>query len=101
MSSFCRKAAWSCSCIAGKLTNILIWEDLIFGRMAMASCCGSLSKGSRPRTRASQAGAEVLEPIAINPNANHLEFWLRDPNGYVVVVAGHYGELGSFAKNAA
>ena len=47
--------------------------------------------------RALQAGAEVLEPIKVNPLANHLEFWLREPNGYVVVVAGPYGELGRFA----
>lgn len=51
--------------------------------------------------RAVQSGAEVLEAIAINPLANHLEFWLREPNGYVVVVAGSYGQLGRFAKNVA
>jgi hypothetical protein len=51
--------------------------------------------------RAVQAGAEVLEAIKVNPLANHLEFWLREPNGYVVVVAGPYGQLGAFAKNAA
>jgi hypothetical protein len=50
--------------------------------------------------RAVQSGAEVLEAIAINPLANHLEFWLREPNGYVVVVAGSYGQLGRFAENA-
>jgi catechol 2,3-dioxygenase-like lactoylglutathione lyase family enzyme len=43
------------------------------------------------------AGAEILEPIKVNPNANHLEFWLRDPNGYVVVVAGPHGVLGRYA----
>src|SRR4051812_23455839 len=35
--------------------------------------------------RAVQAGAEVLEAIKVNPLANHLEFWFREPNGYVVV----------------
>jgi hypothetical protein len=50
--------------------------------------------------RAVQAGAEVLEAITINPLANHLEFWLREPNGYVVVVAGPYRQLGRFTKNA-
>jgi len=50
--------------------------------------------------RAVQAGAGVLEPIKVNPLANHLEFWLREPNGYVVVVAGPYGQLGAFAENA-
>ncbi len=44
--------------------------------------------------RAKAADAEVLESIKINTNANHLEFWLRDPNGYVIVVAGPYGALG-------
>lgn len=51
--------------------------------------------------RAIQSGAEVLESIKINPLANHLEFWLREPNGYVVVVAGPCGQLGAFAENAA
>ena len=59
------------------------------------------SEVERAYARARDAGAEILEPIAINPNANHLEFWLRDPNGYVVVVASNYGELGGFARNAA
>ncbi len=49
--------------------------------------------------RAKAAGAEILEAIKVNANANHLEFWLRDPNGYVIVVAGAYGELGKFLKN--
>lgn len=51
--------------------------------------------------RAVKAGAEVLEPIQVNQLANHLEFWLREPNGYVVVVAGPYGRLGAFAETAA
>lgn len=38
--------------------------------------------------RAVRAGAEVLEALHLNPRAQHLEFWLREPNGYVVVVAG-------------
>ncbi len=44
--------------------------------------------------RAEAAQAEILEPIKVNPMANHREFWLRDPNGYVVVVAGPYGDIG-------
>jgi len=51
--------------------------------------------------RAVQAGAEVLEPLKVNPLAQHLEFWLREPNGYVVVVAGRYGQLGRFAEGGA
>ena len=41
--------------------------------------------------RATMAGAMVLEPLHLNPLANHLEFWLQEPNGYVVVVASPYG----------
>jgi catechol 2,3-dioxygenase-like lactoylglutathione lyase family enzyme len=45
--------------------------------------------------RIRQADAEVLEGPKVNPNARHREIWLRDPDGYVVVVAGHYGDLGA------
>ena len=45
--------------------------------------------------RAVAAGADVLEPLKINPLAQHREFWLRDPNGYVVVVSGIRGDLGA------
>jgi hypothetical protein len=41
--------------------------------------------------RAVAAGATVLEPLHLNPLAQHLEFWLREPNGYTVVVASPYG----------
>ena len=40
------------------------------------------------------AGAEVIEALNVNALANHREFWLRDPNGYIVVVAGSYGDIG-------
>ena len=39
-------------------------------------------------------GTEVIEALNVNPLANHREFWLRDPNGYIVVVAGSYGDIG-------
>lgn len=38
--------------------------------------------------RARKLKAEVLEEPHINENAGHREIWLRDPDGYVVVVAG-------------
>lgn len=43
--------------------------------------------------RALDAGATVLEPLRLNPLAQHREFWLRDPDGYAVVVAGLYGDV--------
>ena len=36
----------------------------------------------------------VLEPH-INPNPRHREMWLRDPDGYVVVIASPDGEAAS------
>ncbi len=45
------------------------------------------------RARSLQAQA-VLEPH-FNPNPRHREMWLRDPDGYVVVIASPDGEAGS------
>ena len=48
--------------------------------------------GALGRVRA--GNAQVLEGPQVNASANHREIWLRDPDGYVVVVAGRYGDLG-------
>ena len=40
-------------------------------------------------------GAEVIEEPHINPAPQHREIWLRDPDGYVVVIAGPDGEASS------
>ena len=42
--------------------------------------------------------AQILRASEVNSSANHREIWLRDPDGYVVVVAGAYGDLGSPAR---
>ena len=42
--------------------------------------------------RAREMRVEILEGPRVNPNANHQEIWLRDPDGYVVVLASAYGE---------
>jgi len=47
--------------------------------------------------RIAALGAKVLEPVRVNPFANHREVWLADPDGYVVVIAGRYGDLGGMA----
>lgn len=39
-------------------------------------------------TRAAALGATVVRPLHENPNARHRELWLRDPDGYLVVLAG-------------
>ena len=49
--------------------------------------------------RAEGLGAEVVLPVHRNPpdgsgGPNHREIWLRDPNGYAVVLASPDGEAG-------
>lgn len=41
-----------------------------------------------------QRDVQILEGPFVNPSANHREIWIRDPNGYVVVIAGMAGDLG-------
>ncbi len=44
--------------------------------------------------RAEGLGVEVLEGPSVNPSAGHREIWLRDPDGYVVVLASAPGDIG-------
>lgn len=44
--------------------------------------------------RAAAIAATVLEGPQENRNAQHREIWLRDLDGYVVVIAGPYGDVG-------
>ena len=37
--------------------------------------------------RIRQAGARIETDVHVNPNAGHREIWLRDPDGYLVVLA--------------
>jgi catechol 2,3-dioxygenase-like lactoylglutathione lyase family enzyme len=42
---------------------------------------------------ARELGAEIVEDAHVNPAPAHREIWLRDPDGYVVVIAGPDGEF--------
>ena len=42
--------------------------------------------------RARKLEAEIIEGPLVNPAPKHREIWLRDPDGYVVVVASPDGE---------
>lgn len=42
--------------------------------------------------RALGLGAEIIQGPHFNPAPRHMEIWLRDPDGYVVVLAGPDGE---------
>jgi catechol 2,3-dioxygenase-like lactoylglutathione lyase family enzyme len=39
-------------------------------------------------------GAEIIDGPFVNPAPRHREIWLRDPDGFVVVVASPDGESG-------
>jgi hypothetical protein len=45
--------------------------------------------------RARALWAEIIEEPHINPGPQHREMWIRDPDGYVVVIAGPDGESSS------
>jgi hypothetical protein len=45
--------------------------------------------------RARRLKAEIVEDTHFNPAPRHREMWLRDPDGYVVVLASPDGENGS------
>jgi predicted enzyme related to lactoylglutathione lyase len=42
--------------------------------------------------RARRLRAEIIEEPHVNPAPQHREIWLRDPDGYVVVVCSPDGE---------
>ncbi|MCW5771054.1 MAG: VOC family protein [Rhodospirillaceae bacterium] len=44
--------------------------------------------------RARELQAEILEGPLVNLNARQREIWVRDPDGYVVVIAGPRGDVG-------
>jgi hypothetical protein len=45
--------------------------------------------------RANAIQAEILEAPKVNSSANHREVWLHDLDGYRVVIASKYGDLGA------
>jgi len=45
--------------------------------------------------RARRLEAEVVKDVHFNPAPRHREIWFRDPDGYVLVIAGADGESGS------
>jgi len=44
--------------------------------------------------RARKLDADIIEGPLVNPAPRHREIWLRDPDGYVVVIASPDGEAG-------
>jgi predicted enzyme related to lactoylglutathione lyase len=45
--------------------------------------------------RARRLRADIIEEPHVNPAPQHREIWLRDPDGYVVVVCSPDGEAAS------
>jgi hypothetical protein len=44
--------------------------------------------------RARELEARVILDVRVNPNAQHRELWIADPDGYTVVIASPDGEAG-------
>ena len=42
--------------------------------------------------RARKMKAKIVEDVHVNPGPRHREMWLKDPNGYVVVICSRDGE---------
>jgi catechol 2,3-dioxygenase-like lactoylglutathione lyase family enzyme len=42
--------------------------------------------------RARELGAPVVLDVHVNPNPDHRELWIKDPDGYTVVIASPDGE---------
>ncbi|MEO5769156.1 MAG: VOC family protein [Polyangia bacterium] len=42
--------------------------------------------------RARDLGARVIRDVHVNPNPQHRELWIADPDGYTVVIASPDGE---------
>ena len=42
--------------------------------------------------RARELGAQIVQEPHVNPRPNHWEVWLRDPDGYIVVIASPDGQ---------
>jgi predicted enzyme related to lactoylglutathione lyase len=42
--------------------------------------------------RIRKAGAQIVTDVHLNPNAGHREIWIRDLDGYLVVLAEPYAE---------
>jgi predicted enzyme related to lactoylglutathione lyase len=51
--------------------------------------------------RARKLGAPIVHDVHRNPNAGHRELWIRDPDGYTVVIASPDGDAGGFASPSA
>jgi hypothetical protein len=45
--------------------------------------------------RARQLRADIVDGPKVNPSAQHRELWLRDADGYVVVLASPQGDIGN------
>lgn len=45
-------------------------------------------------TRVRDSGAEIVTDVHVNPNSGCREIWLRDPDGYLIVIAQPFAPNG-------
>ena len=63
--------------------GIAVWFETTAYAAAVATLRAAIADG---------VAIDVLEDDHLNPTANHREFWLRDPDGYTVVVSSPFGD---------
>jgi hypothetical protein len=60
--------------------GVLLWFETDAFDTAVANACA--------------LNARIIIEPHVNPNARHREIWISDPDGYVVVLASPYDDLG-------
>ena len=65
-----------------------LWFDLITSHTEELGALLAREQG-KPLA---EAKAEIVEKPHLNPAANHREVWIRDPDGYIVVLASPEGD---------
>jgi hypothetical protein len=76
--------------MGGKLTNfdIHMIASYVGGGFVMSISAVFPKVSDRP-ARALNLNSSVLLGPELNPNSGHQELWIRDHDGYVVVIATH------------
>src|SRR3954463_5124113 len=97
MSASFQRAGSCCSCTAGMSSIIMVPSATPTSPPGTASFCGSRSVIlTRPSPALRSVQAQVVLPRHRNPpdgdgGPNHWEVWLRDPDGYTLVLASPDG----------
>jgi len=79
----------------------LVWNGRPSGRHLISDSPFEVDDFDVAVARARALGAPIVLDVHRNPNADHCELWIRDPDGYTVVIASPDGDFGGFASQSA